>query len=443
MRIKNHMKFLISQTFSIILIIGFFLITYGDVYAEEGIENDSPDEIEGVIVFIEIDGDIYLIDGKIDQRIQLTNDANLYKYLSPKFSPNGRYLTFLRSDPEKGESYYDLFLMDLSDKSIKRIVNNIDNWGGYNWAPDSNSIIYGHPLYVACNSPEQKSTLGIWEFQIKSGESKELVSPSSPNAPLMDPVYSFDGTWLKFASYPCFSEGRNNHTINLKTGEKFSFDGSIDWEPNQNKLGWCEWGGNDLLEIDPNMNQNRVLFQAENMTCQNLHWSPDGKWISMRLSTITENIYFIEGEYSDWVDQLVIAKSDGSQHRIICTSNEINACPFVTWSPTGDQIIYQKMEQDNYEWILYDLRTQNLTTLPDFGTGGMDWTISIPREDNTVKDDISSGISKNEDDSLDNSSKNKVIFSQGTTPYITIGGFLIVMSAIIFIILHTPEQGAQ
>lgn len=346
----------------------------------KNLEPPAQEQIEGVIAYIEVDGDIYLLFGNTNERFQLTSDANQYYYNSPKFSPNGRYLAFLKSDPQKGESKFDLNVMDLETRETKRLVENVDDWGNYDWSPDSQSLVFGYSIEVACHDVDQETTFGILQVWLENGEIKELIPPASPNAPFKKPAFSYDGKWISFESYPCFSEGFNVNTRNLSTNETFGFGISeINWSPDQNSLALTRdvWaGGNGGLSITtPDQDQEQLIQEAGELAFGDLHWSPDGSWIAVREHTKTDGMFIItdENETLVWEDYLVLHRSDGSQNLQICSSEEIWGCHFVAWSPDGRQFIYQVITQNNIDWYLYTLATNETTSLPEFGDSDLDW----------------------------------------------------------------------
>jgi len=144
MKIETN-KQIIKLGFSFLSIFIFMLFSFSLLNANR-FGQEIPPTFKGVIAYIERDGDIYLHIGNTNQIIQLTFDANEHYYSTPKFSPNGQFLGFLKSDNQKGETTYDLHILDLETKQTKKLVENVDDWGGYDWAPDSKSIAFGYSI---------------------------------------------------------------------------------------------------------------------------------------------------------------------------------------------------------------------------------------------------------------------------------------------------------
>lgn len=378
MQSKTHFyRINVFISFVLSLIVILISLSANPVDAK-GLGLQQPHRMDGVIAYVELDGDIYLFLGETGERIQLTADANQYRYSIPRFSPDGRYLAFLKTDPEKGESRYDLHVMNLETKETKLLIENLDDWGNFNWSPDSRSIVYGYRFEMLCQAPDQTSTYGIWQVQLDTGAAREIVSPRTPSAPLKSPEFSFDGNWLSFESFPCFSEGFQLQTIEISTDQIYDFGfGEADWSPNQNRLAWSQevWAGGDggIVLLSPNQGEKQTIQEAGNLSTGDPRWSPDGQWIAFRRYTFTDGLYIFSDEMTTWEDYLVIARVDGSEQKMVCSSEDIWGCRMVEWSPSGSQIIYTVNKDDTVDWYLYTLSTGESVNLSEFGEGGIDW----------------------------------------------------------------------
>jgi Tol biopolymer transport system component len=355
----------------------FLLSSFSPVNANR-VTQDTPPTFQGVIAYIERDGDIYLQIGETNQIIQLTFDANEHYYSTPRFSPNGQFLGFLKTDNQKGETTYDLHIMDLETRKTIRLAENVDDWGNYDWAPDSKSIAFGYSIEQACHDYELTEPFGIWEVSLETNEMKEIVSPSSPNAPMKKPEYSFNGKFLSFETYPCFSAGFNVGIMDISNGETFMIGSrEYDWSPHQNTIissNDVTGGGNgELSIISPNQSVEDNLLESNKYFIADPHWSPDGKWIALRLHTVSEGMYIYSDETTEWEDKLVILDVESSQTQEICTGEEIWGCKFISWSPDGNQFVYQDKNQPQIDWYLYSLDSNQKYYFPEFGESDLDW----------------------------------------------------------------------
>lgn len=384
---KKNQKLMVKGIVSLILLLtviaGLFSLVINTVKA---LNLQHTKSIEGVIVYIELDGDIYLYVGDTGERVQLTTDANRYRYNLPKFSPDGRHLAFLRTNPEAGESRFDLHVMDLTTKAVRRLVENVDEWGNYNWTPNSESIVYGYAFEKICQSPDQTKTYGIWQVQLETGVTQEIIPPRSPNEPLKSPVFSFDGRWMSFESFPCFSEGFQLHTMDLSNNQVYNFGfAEADWSPNHNRLALSQeaWAGGEggVMLVTADQAGMQILQEAGNLSSGDPRWSPDGEWIAVRQYTLTDGMFMFSDEITSWEDHLVLIHTTGNQLKIVCSSEEIWGCRMIEWSPSGSQIIYTVLGAEKVDWYLYILSTGESINMPEFGDGGIDWMSSeqLPR----------------------------------------------------------------
>lgn len=338
---------------------------------------------EGVIAYVDTDGDLYLWKAETNQRIQLTTDANQFHYASPQFSPDGDWLAFLKSDPKKGESLYDLYIMNLSNKNTLRLVENVDS---FDWSANNQSIVFTFNLAVSCESPDHDTAHGIWTVDTGTGKFTELIPPLAPNHPLSSPTLSFDDQWISYKAYPCFSDGSNALTKKISSGEEYNFsDSTLNWYPDQNRLVYGQemysGGTGYLYSIFPNQTNEKLFYKPDGLAVSDPHWSPDGRWIELRQHTAVTDFFFTDDVANDWIDQLILVNSDGNQTRTICETSGVNSCQFQAWSPSGGQLVFTKNTSTSQVWSQYSLEDGSVTNLMDFGYGGMDWIDSLKEKE--------------------------------------------------------------
>jgi len=368
---KNGVLFL-SVSILILLLSNFYPVS------ANRLEQEKPQIFQGVIAFIERDGDIYLHIGNSNQIIQLTFDADQYFYSTPRFSPNGQFLSFFKTDNLKGETTYDLHIMDLETRKTTRLAENVDDWGNYDWAPNSKSIVFGYSISKACHDYDQTETFGIWEVSLETNEIRELIAPSSPNSPMKKPEYSFDGKYLSFETYPCFSAGFNVGIMDINNEKTFMIGSrEIDWSPHQNNIiisnDVFSGGSGGLSTISLDQSVEETLFESNDYFIANPHWSPDGKRIALRFHTVSEGMYINSDEITKWEDKLIILDVESGKTQEICTGEEIWGCRFISWSPDGNQFVYQNKNQPQIDWYLYSLDSNEKNYFPEFGESDLDW----------------------------------------------------------------------
>lgn len=368
------------------VIISLFLSGYaqGTSSSERNAGVLSQASFEGVMAYVELDGEIYLRIGETDERIQLTNDADQHQYKNPQFSPDGSHLAYLKTDPNKGETLFDLHVMNLADRTTQMLVEDVEN---YDWEPGGQSIAVGFSMDLNCQSPDEDTARGIWKVSLATGQLEEIL-PASANNPKDAPVFSFDGQWLSYQEYPCFSSGFNTHVWNLDSHEDINLGmGDLSWVPNDNLLTWSEdtsWSGGEIAGVmmrSPDQQNNQLIYQDNQMTALASVWSPDMNWIAVVLGTPIESGGFFDP--SEMEHRLVLVRPDGSQPREI--SSDLDFGFRLIWSPNSEQIVFTTGNQVRPDWNLYSLETQEIISLPDFGAGGLDWinAIDLPQPNPT------------------------------------------------------------
>lgn len=338
--------------------------------------------LRGVIAFTDVDGNLYLYIGETNETIPLTEDAVDMGYTFPRFSPDGRYLTYLAENKSGG----DLYLMDLETRVSELVAKQVGYWGNYDWAPDSKSIVFGFSTEKSCQAPDQDSTKGIRQYSLETKEKKEIIPPFNANIPLNKPRFSVDGSWISFQSYPCFSEGFALHTRNMATGEIYNAEigAESDWSPVENLLALTDYtwgGGNGNLDLSsPDLSQMDVITAPAGLQFGDPHFSPDGDWIALRSFTFTQSMFISEEEMANWQDDLILLSLKDGYQLDVCNSREMYGCGFVSWSPDGNQLIFYTNEQKESRWYVYNITTNEYVEIPPFGLvryesqgGYLDW----------------------------------------------------------------------
>ncbi|MDE0313550.1 MAG: hypothetical protein OXM61_01495 [Candidatus Poribacteria bacterium] len=250
---------------------------------------------------------------------------------------------------EKDNSWgIDMMNPDGSDR-----VNLIQHQGGVNqlaWSPDGKQILFGtrndkgthdifimdadganaKPLFKAQNykrepawSPDGKQIAymayskisGAWHIHIASTD-EQSVEPTIPVGRLGGaPAWSPDGTEIAFVKAAC--QKREIYIYNLETNA-------------QEKL---------LSENPPSM-----LYPA---------WSPDGKKIAFYWSRIGQQ----KGIYTVNRDGTDLQQVTETGARVLS----------LTWSPSGDELLYAQTANDFYQLFKVDLRTVEIEQLTHEG----------------------------------------------------------------------------
>jgi len=124
--------------------------------------------------------------------------------MQPGWSPDGEMIVFLST--RAGRNL--IFTMTVKGEKVTQFTRDIEKTNSYpRWSPDGSTILYmqlnnvGYPILSS----------GLYE---KQGYSEQLVT-TEYTAPMRDPAYSPDGSWLAFSS----NYDGSNHDIWIMTAE--------------------------------------------------------------------------------------------------------------------------------------------------------------------------------------------------------------------------------
>jgi dipeptidyl aminopeptidase/acylaminoacyl peptidase len=153
--------------------------------------------------------------GKIHHFIRGNKNIRL-----PKWSPDGKFISFLRTEIMKNESKQNIWMIPVSGGEAYAVTDAKGMFGGYEWTPDSKHIVCQFavkkedkervpekgkpPLYHYVKKawykfdgtgmlPEEK--MHIWRVSVNSGKMKQLTSGKNGDA---EPKVSPDGKNVVF-----------------------------------------------------------------------------------------------------------------------------------------------------------------------------------------------------------------------------------------------------
>ena len=192
------------------------------------------------------DSGIHLLRVGGTRSIELTEDMTTDEF-DPRFSPDGKYITF-RSGDRLGDG--SLYIMEATGEARRRL--DIDGHSP-DWSPDGKYLVYATGSYTDPSVRPEPSSLRI--LNIESGEDRHLYTGDS-----VDPKWSPDGEWVVFWTIGKVNEdgsyavtGRRDLGIVKASGTDFhlitddiEFDWSPCWSSDGSKILFCSDRGGPM-----------------------------------------------------------------------------------------------------------------------------------------------------------------------------------------------------
>ena len=229
--------------------------------------------------------DIWTMNPDGSDPINLTQDAEAD--FSPVWSPTGEQILFM-SFREGGES---LYLMDADGSNVRRVLDNWHSRSEATWSPDGKRIasVSDAVLYIATID----------------GKSVEPIAQTGFGS-VGDPAWSPDGKEIAFIHYKP-KQGYELRLLNVESLKQTVLLGELEKYP---------------VKSDP-------------------AWSPDGKRIAFVLHKFRAILNAADA--AAWQDEetIYLINRDGSRLRQLVSEKGPDALR-PTWSPHGDEIIYQQ-----------------------------------------------------------------------------------------------------
>lgn len=259
-------------------------IAIDDIYRMQQVGNPrcSPDGkwIAYTVTSIDREADkrrtaIWMVNWEGTQDVRLTSGGESAN--SARWSPDGRYLSFLAARPGEGKT--QIWLLDRRGGDAQPLTDVKENLGGYTWSPDGKKLV----LEMSPGEEEEASAAGA----------KSSGAPSKAPRPIVIDRYHFKADvegYLTAASRSqlYLFDVESKKLEPLTTNKNFD-DSDPVWSPDGTRIAYVsnqgkdpdQTGTNDIFVIDARAAATpQKILTAYAPNGQHLAWSPDGKFIA-------------------------------------------------------------------------------------------------------------------------------------------------------------------
>jgi dipeptidyl aminopeptidase/acylaminoacyl peptidase len=250
------------------------------------------------------------IDGSNDRQITFSQESES----SPRWSPDGKYLSFTSSRPGKARGN-QVWLLDRNGGEAMQLTELKGRLQGHEWSPDSKR------LALVIGDPDPESEPG------PSPQPGATATPRVPKPIVIDRYrYKQDGQGYLLSGRHTYIYLFDIATKKLERLTKSKWDESSPaWSPDGTRIAFMS-NHSDDPDRDPSAQLYVVDAKAESAEKQltpattragrsRPEWSPDGKWIA-----------FLEGEERKYgaygMDRLALVPADGSSAPVLFKATE-------------------------------------------------------------------------------------------------------------------------
>ncbi len=266
--------------------------------------------------------DLWMVSWDGAQNIRLTYNVDS-SASSPRWSPDGKYLSFEADRPGKAKGS-QVWVLDRRGGEARQFTDVKGHLGGYAWSPDGKKLLL---------------TIREDEDQDKKDEKKE----EKPK-PIVIDRYHFKQDVQGYLSGNSHSLlylwDVDTHKLEKLTNDKEHDESNPAWSPDGDKIAfvsnhdadWDRTTNSDVFVVDAVANsapRQLTAFKGPDGG-RHLAWSPDGKWIAYTQGS--------EPKYEEYnLSELAIVGVDGSGQRVLTTKLDRSVSDPI-FSPDGKSI---------------------------------------------------------------------------------------------------------
>jgi dipeptidyl aminopeptidase/acylaminoacyl peptidase len=243
------------------------------------------------------------LDGKNDRQLTFSQESET----APRWSPDGRYLSFTSSRPGKAKGS-QVWLLDRNGGEAFQLTELKGRLQGYEWSPDSKRLA----LVVGDPDPEAEANTSP-----AAGGGTEGARPKAPKPIVIDRYkYKQDGQGYLLTGRRSFIYLFEIETKKFERLTTSQWDEATpSWSPDGTRIAFISNHTTDpdrdpagqiyVVDAKPGATEKQLTTGENRAGRARLEWSPDGKWIAFLDSD--DKKY---GAYN--TNYLALVSSDGS-----------------------------------------------------------------------------------------------------------------------------------
>ena len=245
-------------------------------------------------------------DGKGDRQITWSQDSES----SPRWSPDGKYLSFTSSRPGKARGN-QVWLLDRSGGEAMQLTELKGRLQGFEWSPDSKR------LALVVGDPDPEAEVNTPQPGDSGAPGAAPPRPRTPKPIVIDRYkYKQDGQGYLLSGRHSYIYLFDIETKKLDRLTKSKWDEAApSWSPDGGRIAFMSNRADDpdrepsaqmfIVDAKPGATEKPLTPASSRGGRSRLEWSPDGKWIA-----------FLEGEEKKYgaysMSHLALVATDGS-----------------------------------------------------------------------------------------------------------------------------------
>jgi len=286
--------------------------------------------------------DIWMVSWDGKQNIQLTNSQDGES--SPRFSPDGKYISFIASRGVD-EKYSQVFLLDRRGGEGKKITDVKGEINDYVWSPDGSKIllVIKDPDYSDTGKTKIRVPYVMDRYHFKQDYQGYLEKRATH-------LYLFDMSTKKLDTLTSGIYDETNPSFS-PDGTQVAFSSNRTEDPDKNE-------NSDIYVIDAKARATSKKLTTWSGSDDNPVWSPDGKFIAYLQSSSKESFTMYGQSY------LAVISKDGGESKLLGKSID-RPVRNARWGKDGKSIAVLMEDDRQCNIVSFDIATGGLSKITE------------------------------------------------------------------------------